>query len=51
VSLLEWTGIAIVVAVGLVMVVPMLLKGRIDAGEARFDKDGKMISDKEKRDD
>lgn len=36
-SLLEWTGVAIVVAVGVVMLVPLLLNGRIDAGEARFD--------------
>lgn len=49
-SLLELTGIAIVVAVGLVMAIPAILKGRIDAGEARFGPDGKVISDKETND-
>lgn len=31
--------------------VVMYLSKTIDAGEARFDADGKVISDKEKRDD
>lgn len=49
-SLLEWTGVAIVVAVALVMLVPLLLNGRIDAGEARFDKDGNIIPDSKSAD-
>ncbi|MEE4199811.1 glutamyl-tRNA amidotransferase [Erythrobacter sp.] len=46
-SLLEWTGVAIAIAVMLVMAIPLLLKGRIDAGEARFDSDGRALSDGE----
>jgi len=49
VSLLEWTGIAIVVGVGLAMAVPLLLNGRIDAGEARFGPDGKPLDDKDEQ--